>query len=238
MAETYRKFCDLMLECWPSLFRDEGEALEQMFFVIGNGLEWVKGGLTDGMSPKKRLAAAMKHRKPGETHESIRKKDDKYRDSCIREFGKKGTWYKLPDGSYGRQIYPLCEFSRIMQLPDDIRPDWLEAAKAAVTLARSERCKLTASDKKCLSHAEVRIQDLSRAAGIEPAPKPRPKKVSSVKPKAPKASKKKHKYLVSFEEGSLSVRASGTVEARNTVIKMIRQNRMGVKGNIVSIERV
>ena len=89
------------------------------------------------------------------------KKELEYRLFTIEE-GMDGCWYKNTDGSIGKKIYPISNYSKIMRLPDNIQPDWLEAAEKAVALCYTDRFKLTEKDWKYIKETvEPRIKKLN-----------------------------------------------------------------------------
>lgn len=56
-------------------------------------------------------------------------------------------------------IYPISEeYSAIMNLPDNIKPDWLEAAKKAIPYANEGKWILTEADKACIIKAQQRME--------------------------------------------------------------------------------
>ena len=71
------------------------------------------------------------------------------------------TWLLNDDGSVCRKIYPLCQYSHILSIPDDVADDWFEAAKKAFSMAKNPLLfKLTDSDIEWLNKAELRIAEL------------------------------------------------------------------------------
>ena len=74
---------------------------------------------------------------------------------------KHGFCYYLDDnGELIQTMYPICQYAKIMNLPDDIKPDWLEAAKKAIQYANEGKWILTASDKSYILKAEQRIKEI------------------------------------------------------------------------------
>lgn len=59
-----------------------------------------------------------------------------------------------------RKLYPLCEYARILHLPDNIKPDWLDAAERAIAWAESPEVVTTDSDKEFLVKAKERILEI------------------------------------------------------------------------------
>lgn len=80
-----------------------------------------------------------------------------------KEAEKENSSYFInADGLLGRKIYPLCDYSKIVNLPDDIKPDWLEAAKRAITFANDpSKFRITESDKQWLDKASDLINKIA-----------------------------------------------------------------------------
>ncbi len=84
----------------------------QMFFTNGNGYVWRNGCLQYGASPKHVLAniTDSDSRIPVDLEEKMK---------C----------------STGQSIYPICKYAKICNVPDDVRPDWLDACFEALEMA-------------------------------------------------------------------------------------------------------
>lgn len=78
----------------------------------------------------------------------------------IKSDSKQSSWFLLPDGRIGRELYPLCEYADILHVPEDVKPDWLMAAVKALSVARSDLFRRTAKDEEWLSKAETTIKRL------------------------------------------------------------------------------
>ena len=122
----------------PLLYKDTNfeyskqKVLNQLFFVNGNGYEWVDGQLTDGEElvynsiPKDSFNTTMVEEP----------KDDDFMRGIYKELNINSNKIKLE--SYGAlTIYPICEYAKILHLPDDIEPDWLFGAIEALLLAEN-----------------------------------------------------------------------------------------------------
>ena len=156
-------------KCW-GLDRDEEQFLEHCFFVNGNGYDWKDGELVDGYTDEERS------RMVAELDANLKYMDEQFEktiDDLVSNFGaireeilnsKSESEQQLEDkrNNYPREIYPICCFACINHLPDDIKPDWLDAAKRAVAFARSDRAIITDEDSEWLDKAEARIEELER----------------------------------------------------------------------------
>ena len=186
---SYKETLEATMIAYPRLFLTEADYLCQAFFTIGNGLRWIDGELSDGRPLEVMIEEARKNREYtnkiySDTFESLREdgeeipeievyetgnveidqaKELKSREAFIEE-GFDDGWYKNEDGTLGRPIYPISQFSKIMNLPDDIKPDWLEAAEKTVALCYTPVFKLTENDWKCIKEVvEPRIKELKNA---------------------------------------------------------------------------
>lgn len=138
---------------YPSLFRRRWEVLNHLFCVIGNGFEWVNGELVEkGERKIKNYVPLLKDGEAYRSEESIREqvsKENKKMDEWIikhnQEYEKLGishlinTWpgektEKEIAKTYNVEFYPLSEYSAIFNIPEDIKPDWLEGIKEVVNL--------------------------------------------------------------------------------------------------------
>lgn len=185
----YKETKETLMEAYPSLFLYEADVLHHLFFVIGNGYEWENGELV-GRNMKKEdlikearesnrrfLLDSFNWAKNNDSEpsffENYYKKElallddpDYVKKKRRRELKRRKLWieeshaFRCPDGRIGRQIYPLCEYSCIMTLPSDIKPDWLKAARKALQLIPSGYLSVSRTDKKWLLKAEKHIQKI------------------------------------------------------------------------------
>lgn len=132
---------------YPSLFKDLDYAksrikvLDHLFLVIGNGYEWHDGYLAQRIC-KEKGRGFKKFPKYGK-EKFTKKLDEAYFKTqtyrmfdhhpeiikLIKENPKFMDLMEIEDRSlYVPTPYPVCEYSRIVVAPDDIRPDWLAGA--------------------------------------------------------------------------------------------------------------
>lgn len=163
MFELYEVMKTSWMKCWPGLFLDEWDVLDHMFFTEGNGLYWNQGGLTDSMSEEARFQLAFSVMSPEERitpFEEIKTKERRYRREFTQENGD-GPFFFLPDGETLGIVVTLSQEAQIMHLPDDIQPDWLDAAKRAVAFAESDRGRVSKGSERYLRLAKWRLKELS-----------------------------------------------------------------------------
>jgi len=123
---------------YPSLYKDinydysRQKVLNQLFFTNGNGLEWENGELidpfeivTDHVIPKDYFSSTI----------TSEEKDER----CALKDLRKRLNLKFTEteecNKYPTTIYPICDLCTAMNLPNDIKPDWLDGAQEAVDLA-------------------------------------------------------------------------------------------------------
>lgn len=98
---------------WPTLYRTRADVLNRLFFTIGNGYDWLRGGVVT-TSPDDHLdrAARPRHRAdppPG----------------------------PIPDDGGRRRFYPVSpDHSNIFAVPDDVTDAWLKVAYEAAVMLR------------------------------------------------------------------------------------------------------
>lgn len=87
--------------------------------------------------------------------EAERTYEREWRARCIAD-GLDDCWFLLPDGRIGLVPYPLSDYACIF-VPDDVKPDWLAAARKALELARSELFRRTPNDEEWLERAAAHL---------------------------------------------------------------------------------
>jgi len=138
-----------MMIAYPSLFPTRFYAIHHLYLVLGNGYEWQDGRLVERVPDEKRKAIErmLKDGKTeGEMRKAIQKMDDQLYGEMraetrrvsekLQALSKK---YKVDladpvDHPKSFQVYPVCDLSEIMNIPDDVRPDWLAGAEEALAI--------------------------------------------------------------------------------------------------------
>src|ERR1700722_16953955 len=96
---------------YHDLFKTRIYVIEHLFFVIGNGYDWLDGAI-------------------------VSNGPEDYLDSKAL-FETKSQTRPLPDDGLPRRFYPVSkDFSDICRVPNDVRPDWLALAYEAATILR------------------------------------------------------------------------------------------------------
>lgn len=147
-----------MFADYPDLFRTLADAYDHLFFTVGNGYDWLDGALVetvqdpaersvDPMSAYGNLPYAVRQR----LQQILREKKDL----------PKGP---VHDDGAPRPFYPLSDYSLITRVPDNVRPDWLDAAYEAAW-AYHDRASPYNQDDTYEQRERVK-QDRRRAKGI------------------------------------------------------------------------
>lgn len=111
------------------LFPSRTEVLHHLFYVDGNGYEWKNGELTDGENSKypKFYNLNANREKPDENQ---KRRDAVYKK--ISDFFKKNPDVCSIHTTHLSSIYPICQYAKILNLPLDIKDDWIDGAREAL----------------------------------------------------------------------------------------------------------
>lgn len=157
---------------YPSIHKNKWDVFHQWFIVNGNGMEWKNGELVD-----------IYDNKPVTIEESIIKHVDFYiteslseildedKDKRVLEIILNGKidrlkkdiinsfkWEeRMNDFTSDRieDIYPLCEYSKILNIPDDVKPDWKEAAIEMLSWLIENYDKLGEENQKYINMIKI-----------------------------------------------------------------------------------
>jgi hypothetical protein len=131
---------------WDSIFKTRLDVIDHLFFVIGNGYEWLDGALIN-TSPEDYLSS----------------KEDERLLSLLETLGqKKDKTRPLPDDGLSVSFYPVSKYcSNICKIPDDIKPDWLVLCKEAAVILRDRSGGIYKNDKAVIQ------QENNRSIGAE-----------------------------------------------------------------------
>jgi len=158
----YLDTLDSSLRAYPSLFLDEADVLYHLFLIIGNGYRWENGQLTDGIEDPEevvRSARASFIRMCDTNIEEGRDKRDFWakqkaledeplevrqalsrvaRERNARKNGEGPDCCVWRDGRVLRRLSLHPEYSKLATVPDDVQPDWLDAAFRAIEAMRGD----------------------------------------------------------------------------------------------------
>lgn len=166
---------------YPMLFPTALYVYDHIFLVIGNGYEWKNGQCVcsggEGPSTPERAIYVLLEKfftdHFGKYLKDLPKKwDRRLRDKVVKryigyvkqtmEWEKRMNDLTVPQFMSGMksefEFYPLSEYSLICNLPDDIKPDWLEAAERMYNVLIANKDKV--EDNGWLPKIAERIQEL------------------------------------------------------------------------------
>lgn len=142
----------------PGLYRgtpqqQENRFLHHVFFVNGNGYEWVNGELVCEDNYTGPLTLEQGY-------------EELWREHIASSHGNPGV---SKDEYLGRtddreKIYPLCQYTDILHTPTDVTPDWLDAAVRAINYALE--LKRTHEDNNWLGLAMMRVATILEQRGL------------------------------------------------------------------------
>ncbi len=114
---------------YPIVTRTRFGALHHLFCVNGNGYEWKDGELVAVDADDDARKAAIEIVTCEHDHPMPFDRIDR-EIAHARKCGGRSAWDSDPT-TYS--WYPLCEYSEIMKVPDDVKPDW---KAEAITIAK------------------------------------------------------------------------------------------------------
>ena len=142
-----------MFRDWKTLFRTRADAIDHLFFVIGNGYEWRKGALVRKLDEMDAMPDPFANH-PNETIREVYAK--------LRAEEDAMPVGPLPDDGKLRHFYPVCGYSKINTVPANVRPDWLALAREAAIML-SERSD-TAENREAGQRAVRKLRRLRASA--------------------------------------------------------------------------
>lgn len=143
---SLEEFIVLNIAAFPSIFYDRKDVLHHMYCVIGCGFKWKNGRLIDGDYYEVNKQRILEEYRNGslnlehEIHRSLRLYDDKVaaQQARIRGLlGKTRDKRKMRDLLENRKessiltrriVYPYSILANVANIPDDVRPDFLQGA--------------------------------------------------------------------------------------------------------------
>jgi len=110
---------------YPDLYQERFECLNHVFFTIGNGQEWKKGELISPEYNKSYIAQL------DETGRAVQRKESELHRK-VKNFSK--THPHLQSSKW----YPFCGYSKIFNLPKNIKKDWEDGAMEIIKLYQDD----------------------------------------------------------------------------------------------------
>lgn len=145
-----------MMFNYPSIFPTPLAACRQLFFTVGNGMEWVKGELVNTMRyPGEKNSTTMlyddiddniKHYKEMDyivskryiLEEELRRLNRKFIEEHIDEFISDNCMINLTDRSStcnGHYELNIGDYAKVLCVPNNVKKDWGQAALDAIDWA-------------------------------------------------------------------------------------------------------
>ena len=162
---------------YPSLFPTRDHTIEFIFCVLGNGYDWEDGALIESCDDEK-SKIVEKLLLEGSPEEDIKKTVQEINDKRFPPLPELSAEVKEVLQKYGLElpgrprdvgqpimVYPLCEYTHILKLPLDIRPDWLAGAEEAVRiigLYPGRDNEETTKNRERIPAIRARIEELKR----------------------------------------------------------------------------
>ena len=114
-----------MMDFWGKIFPTRKHCLDHLFFTIGNGYEWVDGELVTKDSDfldRWQLKEPIEYAKPAE--------------SVLATYYTRKRLLNIDGKDIDDWLFKnLSKYSKIYNLPDDIKDDWLDLAIEAIGYA-------------------------------------------------------------------------------------------------------
>lgn len=127
---------NVSLLAYPGIHPTRRHIINHLYCVNGNGYEWWEGRLHEGTDEKSAEVAKMLLNGDPETWIQKYVEDhDRKRFPGLYEIEERLRTLGIPPKEEPKfHIYPICRYANIMNLPKDIRPDWLAGAEEALHL--------------------------------------------------------------------------------------------------------
>jgi hypothetical protein len=145
---------------YPSIFPNKWAVYHQWFIVNGNGYEWKNGQLIsiDDKQCKNISDAIEKHFEFYLSEHSLLTSPLKHTiKSCKKNILDSLNWKeRAKDFSKQREeLYPLCQYAKILNTPEDIKADWKEAAQEMYEWLAINYNDLKESDQKWIDKIKL-----------------------------------------------------------------------------------
>lgn len=119
---------------YPSIHPTKWEVYHHWFIVNGNGYEWINGELVSLEENKvPTLEEAIEKQFEFDLSDRQLLSSPKFsRDYCLNNIKtilnfEENCKIFEPKETRGYRIYPICEYAKILNIPQDVKPDWKEA---------------------------------------------------------------------------------------------------------------
>ena len=125
---------------YPSLYKDinfeysRNKVLDQLFFTNGNALDWVNGELVYSVDEEVEVNYVLPDNYFSTPIMSTEEDESDWAKKWRLEDSKDYKPHEICSKE-AQTIYPICDYAAIVNIPNDIKPDWLVAAQDACFLA-------------------------------------------------------------------------------------------------------
>jgi hypothetical protein len=129
---------------WRTIYRTRVDIIDHLFFVIGNGYSWLDGAIVPTSDyPEEPSVPAPPDGSP-EVYSDAFFDLSRSEQRVIQEYHyylrEQATPIgPLPDDGAPRNFYPVCHYSAILNIPANVRPEWLLVAYEAALLLRDRQ---------------------------------------------------------------------------------------------------
>jgi hypothetical protein len=131
-VDTALRNCLMM---YPAIFPNKWSVYHHWFCVNGNGYEWIEGELRYSDEEANKpidLKGAIEHQFGlCASEKELLTTPLKYLIARLQEgvLSLLDVETGIVDFTPKEKLYPLCQYAKIMNIPDNIKPEWLEAVK-------------------------------------------------------------------------------------------------------------
>lgn len=133
-VENTIKFCE---QNYSDLYPNRKAIIDHLFFVIGNGYDWLDGCLVN-TSPHDHLERPARREENKDLYEAVDEVKVLLK-SADKDYISFDEEHRMHWEADIHRFYPVSkDFSNICQVPDDVKPDWLELAYEAALLLRDK----------------------------------------------------------------------------------------------------
>ena len=150
---------------WKTIYRTRVDIIDHLFFVIGNGYSWLDGAMVSTSDDDRNEEKPKVLPPPGSpeylSEEFFKLSSKEQRVITDAHYDAEEDALAigpLPDDGSFRNFYPVCQYSAILCIPDDVRPDWLAVAYEAALMLRDRQ--MPAPEKKIHGLVEGHVQVL------------------------------------------------------------------------------
>ncbi len=138
---SVKAFIKKQMKDWPEMYATEEHLIDEVFFVIGNGFDWLDGQVVS-LSPDS-VDTEATIRDQVEKRMGLKREKEFWEkmNPMLKQLGVDPVeWRKEADQEFvkaPRVFYPVSlDYSLVSTVPDDVLPDWLAWAYKAAKLYR------------------------------------------------------------------------------------------------------